>query len=232
MLKPGGRAALQIITIDDKYFDDYRSRADFIQHYIFPGGMLPSPTRLREETERVGLDFAVDQMFGKALCAHASMSGRKRFDLAWDQIKGGKFDEQFRRLWLYYLAYCSAGFRTGTDRCRAVRADEAGATAQELAAHRNVRLAGLAVFIRIKFRTVSRLAAQDVGATGLEGVSARAVVRAAAVGHVSRCRFRLLHRVEQEERARTHARAQRKIAKRATELAQASSDAQFARAVI
>ncbi len=61
VLKPGGRAALQIITIDDKYFDGYRRRADFIQTYIFPGGMLPSPQRLKEETERAGMAFAHGQ---------------------------------------------------------------------------------------------------------------------------------------------------------------------------
>ncbi len=112
VLKPGGRAALQIITIADKYFEDYRGRADFIQHYIFPGGMLPSPQRLKEETERAGMVFAIDKMFGKsyALTLH---EWARRFDLAWDKIKGGKFDDQFRRLWRYYLAYCEAGFSTG-----------------------------------------------------------------------------------------------------------------------
>jgi len=112
VLRPGGRAALQIITIDEKYFDEYRRRADFIQHYIFPGGMLPSPARLKEESERAGLQFAADQMFGKSY-ARTLDEWAKRFDAAWDRIKGGKFDEQFRRLWLYYLGYCSAGFRTG-----------------------------------------------------------------------------------------------------------------------
>lgn len=112
VLKPGGRAALQIITIDDKYFEGYRRRADFIQTYIFPGGMLPSPQKLKEQTERAGMSFAIDQMFGKSY-ARTVDEWAKRFDGAWDHIKGGKFDEQFRRLWLYYLAYCSAGFRTG-----------------------------------------------------------------------------------------------------------------------
>lgn len=112
VLKPGGRAALQIITIDEKYFEEYRRRADFIQTYIFPGGMLPSPARLKEETERAGMKFAVDQMFGKSY-ARTLDEWAKQFDAAWDKIKGGKFDEQFRRLWLYYLGYCSAGFRTG-----------------------------------------------------------------------------------------------------------------------
>jgi cyclopropane-fatty-acyl-phospholipid synthase len=113
VLKPGRRAALQIITIADEHFEEYRSRADFIQHYVFPGGMLPSPTRLREETERAGLGYSVDRMFGKDY-ARTVDEWSQRFDLAWDRIKGGKFDEQFRRLWIYYLSYCSAGFRTGT----------------------------------------------------------------------------------------------------------------------
>jgi cyclopropane-fatty-acyl-phospholipid synthase len=112
VLKPGRRAALQIITIDDHYFDGYRKRADFIQHYIFPGGMLPSERRLREETAAVGLGFEIDAMFGKSY-ARTLGEWAKRFDLAWDEIKGGKFNESFRRLWLYYLAYCEAGFRTG-----------------------------------------------------------------------------------------------------------------------
>lgn len=112
VLKSGGKAALQIITIAEKDFEDYRRRADFIQRYIFPGGMLPSTARLKEETERAGLSFAVDQMFG-ASYARTLDEWAERFEMAWDRIKGGKFDEQFRRLWLYYLAYCSAGFRTG-----------------------------------------------------------------------------------------------------------------------
>lgn len=109
VLKPGGRAALQIITIQDEYFEGYRERADFIQHYIFPGGMLPSERRLREETAAAGLGFEVDAMFGLSY-ARTLAEWAKRFDLSWDQIKGGKFDESFRRLWLYYLAYCEAGF--------------------------------------------------------------------------------------------------------------------------
>jgi cyclopropane-fatty-acyl-phospholipid synthase len=112
VLKPGGRAALQIITIADRYFERYRKRADFIQHYIFPGGMLPSEARLREEAVHAGMDFSVDKTFGLSY-ARTLAEWAKRFDRAWDSIRGGKFDESFRRLWLYYLAYCEAGFRTG-----------------------------------------------------------------------------------------------------------------------
>jgi len=112
VLKPGGKAALQIITIDDREFENYRKRADFIQHYIFPGGMLPSPQKLKEQAEAAGMRFAVDQMFARDYARTLDLWAA-RFDQAWDRIKGGKFDEQFRRLWLYYLGYCSAGFRTG-----------------------------------------------------------------------------------------------------------------------
>jgi len=112
VLKPGGRAALQIITIEDHEFENYKKRADFIQHFIFPGGMLPSIRRLREETQSAGLGFEIDAMFGKSY-ARTLNEWAIRFEKAWDQIRGGKFDEGFRRLWLYYLAYCEAGFRTG-----------------------------------------------------------------------------------------------------------------------
>ena len=112
VLKPGGRAALQIITIDDKYFEDYLGRADFIQHYIFPGGMLPSVEKLKQQTEQAGMTFATDAMFGKSY-ARTLHEWAQRFEQAWEKIRGGKFDDEFRRLWLYYLAYCEAGFNTG-----------------------------------------------------------------------------------------------------------------------
>ncbi len=112
VLKPGGKAALQIITIDDGLFESYRKRMDFIQAYIFPGGMLPSVERLAEETTRAGLDFEVDQMFGLSY-AQTLAWWMERFDRAWPRIEAMGFDERFRRLWRYYLAYCEAGFRTG-----------------------------------------------------------------------------------------------------------------------
>jgi cyclopropane-fatty-acyl-phospholipid synthase len=111
VLKPGGRAALQVITIEDHEFEAYRKRVDFIRTYIFPGGMLPSVKRLREETLRAGLEFSVEAMFGKDYARTLSMWAN-RFDGAWESIRGGQFDERFRRLWLYYLAYCEAGFRS------------------------------------------------------------------------------------------------------------------------
>jgi cyclopropane-fatty-acyl-phospholipid synthase len=111
VLSPGGRAGLQIITIRDELFEGYRNRADFIQKYIFPGGMLPSETRLRQETARAGLEWSDIVRFGQNY-ADTLAEWARRFEGAWDDIKGLGFDERFRRLWRFYLSYCEAGFRT------------------------------------------------------------------------------------------------------------------------
>lgn len=112
VLKPGGRANLQIITIDDRLFDSYRKRMDFIQAYIFPGGMLPSIRRLKDEIGGAGLNYESARMFGMSY-AETLARWKVRFDDAWDRIREMGFDERFRRLWIYYLAYCEAGFRSG-----------------------------------------------------------------------------------------------------------------------
>jgi cyclopropane-fatty-acyl-phospholipid synthase len=111
VLKPGAKAALQIITIEDHEFERYRSRPDFIQRYIFPGGMLPSIERIGKEAADVGLGYETAEMFGLSY-DRTLREWEKAFEQAWDHIRGGQFDERFRRLWLYYLAYCQAGFRT------------------------------------------------------------------------------------------------------------------------
>ena len=111
-LKPGGRAALQIITIADDAFERYRRGVDFIQKYIFPGGMLPSMTALRHEVGRAGLCWRQDDAFGLHY-AETLATWRQRFEAAWPQIGRLGFDDSFRRLWRYYLAYCEAGFRIG-----------------------------------------------------------------------------------------------------------------------
>ena len=112
VLAPGGRAGLQIITIKDELFESYRARADFIQKYIFPGGMLISERRLREETDRAGLAWSDITRFGQDY-ARTLAQWAKRFQAAWPQIQPLGFDERFRRLWLFYLSYCEAGFATG-----------------------------------------------------------------------------------------------------------------------
>ncbi len=111
VLSPGGRAGLQIITIRDELFAEYRSRADFIQKYIFPGGLLPSEKRLRQETDRAGLEWGNIVRFGQNY-ADTLAEWAGRFEGAWDDIKSLGFDERFRRLWRFYLSYCEAGFRT------------------------------------------------------------------------------------------------------------------------
>lgn len=110
VLKSGGKAGLQIITIDDRLFAHYRSRADFIQRYIFPGGMLPSVARLREETARAGLAWEGMSAFGESY-ADTLAEWTVRFHEAWRDISALGFDERFRQLWRFYLAYCEAGFR-------------------------------------------------------------------------------------------------------------------------
>ena len=112
LLSPGGRAALQIITIRDELFDDYRSRADFIQKYVFPGGMLGSERRLRQETDRAGLEWRDIARFGQDYAETLGQWGAS-FQAAWNEIRELGFDERFRRLWQFYLSYCEAGFRSG-----------------------------------------------------------------------------------------------------------------------
>ena len=111
-LRPGGRAGLQIITIRDEFFEDYRASADFIQKYIFPGGMLPSEERLRVVTDRAGLAWASISRFGQDY-AETLKRWAERFEAAWEDVKPLGFDERFHRLWRFYLSYCEAGFRTG-----------------------------------------------------------------------------------------------------------------------
>ncbi|MDP1912725.1 cyclopropane-fatty-acyl-phospholipid synthase family protein [Brevundimonas sp.] len=116
VLEPGGVAGLQIITIDEALFDDYNRRTDFIQKYIFPGGMLPSEDRLKPVIDRAGLGWSNVERFGQDY-ADTLKLWDERFQAAWGDIRRmGGFDERFRRLWRFYLAYCEAGFRsTRTD---------------------------------------------------------------------------------------------------------------------
>jgi cyclopropane-fatty-acyl-phospholipid synthase len=112
-LKPGGRIVLQAITIREDRFESYKRSPDFIQRYIFPGGMLPTPARLAEQAKRAGLAVTESETFGEGY-ADTLAEWRRRFDTAWPKIAALGFDTGFRRLWDYYLSYCEAGFRTGT----------------------------------------------------------------------------------------------------------------------
>jgi cyclopropane-fatty-acyl-phospholipid synthase len=111
-LLPGGLAGIQAITIQDSMFPQYRREVDFIQRYVFPGGMLPSPQILKTLGERFGVPVIRERIFGEDY-AKTLATWRNNFRTAWPNLKQLGFDERFRRLWEYYLAYCEAGFRSG-----------------------------------------------------------------------------------------------------------------------
>jgi cyclopropane-fatty-acyl-phospholipid synthase len=113
VLKPAGRAGLQVITIQDALFDEYAARTDFIQKYIFPGGSLPSEAKMAAAFSRAGLSQGEIERFGPDY-ADTLAQWAQRFEAAWGEInrEGAGFDERFRRLWRFYLAFCEAGFRS------------------------------------------------------------------------------------------------------------------------
>lgn len=111
-LKPGGLAVIQAITIGEDHFDQYRVNPDFIQRFIFPGGMLPTVEVMRTRAGEAGLVFETVQQFG-ASYALTLAEWRRRFEAAWPEISRLGFDDRFRRMWLYYLIYCEVGFERG-----------------------------------------------------------------------------------------------------------------------
>ena len=112
LLADDGIAVLQVITIDPQRFPGYRRRPDFIQRYIFPGGMLPTAKALEREAARAGLTMLSTQTFGQSY-ARTLDEWRRRFLDAWPAIQKMGFDARFRRMWEYYLAYCQVGFDSG-----------------------------------------------------------------------------------------------------------------------
>jgi len=112
-LTPGGKAGLQIISIANDRYAGYRDTTDFIQKYIFPGGMLPSPEKLDEQVERAGLIKVGQSNFG-ASYARTLELWRKEFLRNWDAIEKLGYSAKFRRMWEYYFCYCEAGFRRDT----------------------------------------------------------------------------------------------------------------------
>jgi cyclopropane-fatty-acyl-phospholipid synthase len=111
-LKPGGTASIQAITIDENDFEAYRNGPDFIQRFIFPGGMLPSVAAMQRHAGAAGLVLRSELSFGDSYAATLA-AWRQRFLEAWPAIEAQGFDAAFKRLWTYYLAYCEAGFRAG-----------------------------------------------------------------------------------------------------------------------
>jgi cyclopropane-fatty-acyl-phospholipid synthase len=112
-LKPGGRVGIQAITIADELFPRYRRGTDFIQRYIFPGGMLPSPAVIRRQASRAGLCIVDQQAFGLAY-ARTLVHWRDAFESKLPQVRALGFSERFIRMWRFYLCYCEAGFRAGS----------------------------------------------------------------------------------------------------------------------
>ena len=109
-LKPGACAVIQSITIEDERFDAYKRNADFIQKYIFPGGLLPSPAEFRRMSNAHGFQIEAEMFFGPDYGTTLSLWQRS-FQAAWPDIRAQGYDTRFKRMWEYYLSYCEAGFR-------------------------------------------------------------------------------------------------------------------------
>ena len=109
LLKPGGRACVQSIVIDDALFERYVQGTDFIQQYVFPGGCLPSPARFRAAAHEAGLRVVEELAFG-ADYAETLRRWHRQFTQQRDQVRAQGFDAKFLRTWEFYLAYCEAAF--------------------------------------------------------------------------------------------------------------------------
>ncbi|MBK5931398.1 hypothetical protein CCR82_12935 [Halochromatium salexigens] len=108
-LRPGGTAALQVITISDDIFEDYKASPDFIQHYIFPGGMLPTVGRFDAAVQAAGLEVMQRDFHGKDY-ARTLRAWHRRFLAREPEVRALGYDGRFIRMWRYYLSYCEAGF--------------------------------------------------------------------------------------------------------------------------
>ena len=111
-LHPGRQATLQIITVQDARWEVYQRGVDFIQKYIFPGGMLPSPNALKAEVQNAGLAVVKSKEFGLSY-SQTLRRWHDVFNAKWDQAAALGFDERFRRMWNFYLTSCAATFESG-----------------------------------------------------------------------------------------------------------------------
>ncbi|KPP88033.1 MAG: cyclopropane-fatty-acyl-phospholipid synthase [Rhodobacteraceae bacterium HLUCCA08] len=125
-LNPAARACLQIITVQDARWDTYRKGVDFIQKYIFPGGMLPSPTALRDQIARAGLRVESSREFGESYSRTLRL-WHDTFNARWDEIADLGFDDRFRRMWNFYLTSCAATFHGGNCDVTQITVTRAGA---------------------------------------------------------------------------------------------------------
>ena len=110
-LSENGRAAKQAITIDDSLFDRYKTKEDFIQKYIFPGGFLPSKRKLYDLSSSNGLEIKKYESYGSHY-SNTLKIWRDEFLKKWEEISKHGFDNKFKRMWHFYLSYCEAGFKS------------------------------------------------------------------------------------------------------------------------
>lgn len=124
LLKKSGKAVVQTITIEDQSFHRYKNDTDFLRTYIFPGGLLPSPSRFNQEVKRAGLQPVKSFEFGQDY-AHTLALWLKNFDNVYHKVIDQGFDDKFVRLWRFYLAGCAAAFKTGYTNVRQVEIEHA-----------------------------------------------------------------------------------------------------------
>jgi len=110
-LTENGKAAIQAITIDDSLFDRYKTKEDFIQKYIFPGGFLPSKKKLYDLSSSNGLEIKKYESYGSHYSSTLKI-WRDEFLKKWEEISKHGFDNKFKRMWHFYLSYCEAGFKS------------------------------------------------------------------------------------------------------------------------
>ena len=111
-LRPGRNATLQIITVEDARWESYRKGVDFIQKFIFPGGLLPAPSVLRDEVRKAGLEVARSFEFADSY-SQTLRRWHESFNSRWEEISALGFDDRFRRMWNMYLTSCASGFQSG-----------------------------------------------------------------------------------------------------------------------
>jgi cyclopropane-fatty-acyl-phospholipid synthase len=111
-LRPGRNATLQIITVSDDRWDVYRRGVDFIQKYIFPGGMLPCPSVLRFQVEKADLEVVKSVEFGESYSKTLRL-WCDDFNQTWEQVADLGFDDRFKRMWNFYLTSCASTFSSG-----------------------------------------------------------------------------------------------------------------------
>ena len=110
-LSSNGRAAIQSILINDHLYDRYRTKEDFIQKFIFPGGFLPSLKSLKKITKKCGLTMDSQNLYGEHY-SNTLQKWRINFLNSWDQISRQGFNPKFKNMWNFYLSYCEAGFKS------------------------------------------------------------------------------------------------------------------------